>query len=152
LEISQKKIIDGGYSFSGCLNQDCYDFWDSLREYNGKCISLCPNGILPGNQGMCKCELEQCLECPPIALYKGLCSICNTDYYQKENDPLNLGEFIGCYKNPEGYYLDINDSLYKECYFTCATCEMKGDNNSHNCLECNENYPNGKKVAVSYGQ
>ena len=140
-KLAKKKIIDGGSSFSGCLNQDCYDFWDSLREYNGKCISLCPNGILPGNQGMCKCELEQCLECPPIALYKGLCSTCNNGYYQKENDHLNLGEFIGCYKDPNGYYFDTRDSLYKECYFTCASCNKKGDDNNHNCLECKEDYP-----------
>ena len=140
----QYKMLGSGMCIA---HQSCYSLTrGSLREYHGKCIS-CPNGSLPNDENYCKCELEQCLECPPIASHRGLCSKCNNDYYQKENDPLNLGEFIGCYKNPEGYYLDINESLYKECYYTCEKCEMKGDNNSHNCLECNENYPNGKNIS-----
>ena len=137
---AKKKIIIIDSSCKGCLNYICNSLMDSLREYNGNCVSPCPNGILPGNQGMCKCELEQCFECPPIALYKGLCSVCNNGYYPKENDPLNLGEYIGCYKDPKGYYLDINESLYKECYLTCASCNKTGDDNIHNCLECKENY------------
>ena len=58
---------------------------------------------------------------PPVALEKNLCSKCNINYYPKENDPLNIGEYINCYKNPDGYYLDMNDSLYKKCYSSCAT-------------------------------
>ena len=66
----QFKIIASGMCIA---HQSCYSLTrGSLREYHGKCIS-CPNGSLPYDENLCKCELEQCLECPPIALYKGLC-------------------------------------------------------------------------------
>ena len=47
---------------------------------------------------------------------------------------------LDCYKNPKGYYLDMNDTQYKKCFYTCETCEIKGDYISHNCLTCNRNY------------
>ena len=72
---------------------------------------------------------------------ENLCAKCNNGFYQIENNNLNFGEYFNCYKNPIGYYLDITDSLYKNCYFTCETCEIKGDSSIHNCLECNSDYP-----------
>ena len=58
-----------------------------------------------------------------------------------ENDPLNLDEYFNCYnETPIGYYLDINDKIYKKCYDTCETCDVKGDNEFHNCLKCNTEY------------
>ena len=30
--------------------------------------------------------------------------------------------------------------LDKECYYTCKTCEIMGDNKTHNCLECNSDF------------
>ena len=30
--------------------------------------------------------------------------------------------------------------MYKKCYYTCETCEIKGDNITHNCLECNTDF------------
>ena len=51
-----------------------------------------------------------------------------------ENDSSNLGEYINCYKDLKGYYLDNNTLLYKKCYYTCETCEIKGNNITHNCL------------------
>lgn len=92
-----------------------------LKEYNGKCISPYPDRILSENEEICKCELSQCLECSPIAFYKGLCSICNTNYCKKENAPLNLEHYINCYKDTIGYYLDSIESIYKQCYFTSQT-------------------------------
>ena len=70
---------------------------------------------------------------------KNLCTKCNIGYYPKENDIKNLGEYINCYnETEEGYYLDIN--IYKKCYYTCKTCEIKGNDKYHNCLICNSNY------------
>jgi len=103
-------------------------------EYNNKCYKNCSNGFL--NDKECKCELDQCLVCPPPALYKNLCSICNTNYYPRENDPSNFLEYFQCYKDLKGYYLDKNESLYKKCYYSCDTCEIKGNNIIHNCLSC----------------
>ena len=53
----------------------------------------------------------KCLLCPNVSLNKNLCTKCNTNYCPKEYDPSNIGEYINCYKDLEGYYLDNN--LYK---------------------------------------
>ena len=86
-------------------------------------------------------KLEQCLKCPPVPLMKGLCTKCNINYYPIENDLENIGEYINCYKDPEGYYLDLNAELYKKCYYTCKTCEIKGNNLFHNCKLCVNEFP-----------
>ena len=138
----QKKIMN--------INNECIESCNKLSlyqyEYNGKCYENCSNGFLYDNNkkaNKCKCELDKCLSCPKIALKKGLCNKCNTNYYPKENDPLNLGEYINCYKEPEGYYLYKN--LYKQCYYTCKKCKKPGNNKNHNCIECNANYPTENK-------
>ena len=54
---------------------------------------------------------------------------------------MNFVEYFHCYKEPlKGYYLDKNESLFKNCYNTCEVCEIKGDDIYHNCLECNINF------------
>ena len=54
-----------------------------------------------------------------------------------ENVPLNIGEYFNCYnETPNGYYFDKIEKLYKKCYDTCETCEIKGDNEFHNCSKC----------------
>ena len=99
-------------------------------------LADCEKGFLydENNNQMnkCKCHLDKCLLCSPESLNKGgLCTKCNNDYYEKINDPLNTDIFINCYKNPEGYYL--NDNLYKECYYSCKTCSIEGNEENHNC-------------------
>ena len=78
-----------------------------------------------------------------MALNKNLCTECNVNYYPKENYSLNIGEYINCYRESEGYYLDID--LYKKCYYTCKTCNREGNNLIHNCSKCNQNFPFGMK-------
>ena len=116
-------------------------------DYNGKCYAGCEKGFLYDENNnklnKCKCELDECSKCPIEALNEGLCSECNTNYYPKENDPLNKYEYIKCYKDPDGYYLDNN--LYKQCYYTCKICYISGNNVTHNCIKCNDNYPIGIK-------
>ena len=136
-KLKQKKIINGT---NQCIN-NCSD--SNLYEYNGKCYSNCQNEYYYDNNNYikCKCELEKCRECPNVALNKKLCTKCNVNYYPIENDPLNIGDYFNCYnKSPNGYYLDINDSLYKKYYESCETCEAKGDNVFHNCLICNTEF------------
>ena len=43
-----------------------------------------------------------------MALKHELCNKYNYDYYKKENDILNMGDYFNCYKDPKGYYLDKN--------------------------------------------
>ena len=136
----QKKIINN--------NNECIESCDNISlyqyEYNGRCYNNCTFGFLydENNNSInkCKCELDKCLLCTKILL-KGLCTKCNIDYFPKENDPLNTGEYFNCYKNPKGYYLDKNDSVYKKCYNTCETCDLNGNYLNHNCIKCNDNFP-----------
>ena len=88
----------------------------------------------------CKCELEKCLACSAVSLNKDLCIECNYNYYPIENDSLNTNEYINCYQEPQGNYLDFNDNLYKKCFYTCENCELNGDNINHNCLKCKKEY------------
>ena len=134
----QKKIINNtNQCIESCDNSSQYKY-----EYNGNCYKNCSNGFLNNENNKmnkCKCELEKCLLCPTVSLKKGLCTKCNINYYPKENDPSNLGEYINCYKEPEGYYLDNN--LYKQCHYSCKICNKSGNNKIHNCIECYDNYP-----------
>ena len=107
----------------------------------------CQKGFLYDDKNnslnICKCVLDKCLLCNKVSFDKNLCIKCNDNYYPKENDPLNLGEYINCYNQPEGYYLD-ND-IYKKCYHTCKKCNIKGNHSNHNCIKCNEYFSFGIK-------
>ena len=117
--------------------KNCINIIDNENKI--KCYENCTNEYFQNNS-LCKCNLDKCLLCPPNGFYNELCSICNINYYPKENDELNSGEYFNCYKELAGYYLDKNEYLYKKCYETCAKCEKKGNNTNHNCLKCNSNY------------
>ena len=131
----QKKLIyNNNECIENCTNNSIYKYED-----NGICYDNWTNGfIYEDNIYKCKCELDKCLLCSKVSLKKNLCTKCNHNYYQIENDPSNIGEYINCYKDPEGYYLDNN--LYKKCYFTCKRCNITGNNNNHNSIECIDNY------------
>jgi len=126
------------------MNNDCVESCDISKtyEYNGKCLEECSNGYFKENDiKKCKCELDKCLTCPQVALDKNLCTSCNDGFYQKENDPSNLGDYFNCYNGePEGYYLDEEAQIYKKCYNSCKTCKRKGNDIKHNCIECNSDF------------
>ena len=90
VDIIKNKLSSSGAS---CYVIDCRDDWKSVQkkintkddncinscdpstelknEYNLKCYQDCPSHILINNNtsseiGECKCELEQCLKCPPV--------------------------------------------------------------------------------------
>ena len=46
-----------------------------------------------------------------------------------------------CYKDTTGFYFDIDDNIYKKCYYSCEKCEIHGNNKAHNCTECSIDYP-----------
>ena len=83
---------------------------------------------------------------PKKALNKNLCNQCNINYYPIENDVLNFEEYFKCYRNPKGFYLDKNELIYKKCYYSCDTCEIQGNNITHNCIKCKANF----SVEISY--
>ena len=52
----------------------------------------------------------------------------------------NKNTFIICMDLLEGFYLDENDLIYKQCFSKCKTCDKKGNETYHNCLQCKDNY------------
>ena len=112
-------------------------------EFQGKYYENCNNGNLVSNSIIrsCKCDKEKCLFCPNEPLTDDLCLQCNNGFYPVENNNSSIGAYINCYYNPIGYYLDKNESLYKKCFYTCKSCEIKGNNLTHNCLKCNNDFP-----------
>ena len=135
----QKKLIkDSSICIDSCNNNKDYEY-----EFNNKCYDSCEYGFFYDKdnpvQKRCKCNLEKCLLCSNVESTKDLCISCNYLYYPLENDPTNIFPYINCYKEPEGYYLDIN--IYKKCYNTCRACLYEGNYIKHNCLKCKNNYP-----------
>ena len=126
---------------------ECIDNCNDKYEFNSKCYDICPYGTFHdeiNSVEKCKCENEKCYSCLDIEDAKNLCITCNKSFYPIENDPMNIGPYINCYKDLDGYFLDKsneNNYIYKLCYETCKTCEKKGDNLNNNCLECKSEYP-----------
>lgn len=80
---------------------------------NSKCYDKCEHGHFYDEidkNFKCKCNLEQCLLCSYVEPTKNLCISCNRSFYPKENDPLNIGTYINCYQDLEGYYLEPIDN------------------------------------------
>ena len=112
----------------------------------GNCIYECPNGFYYDENSVkvCKCDLKKCSKCSEESKEKNLCIICNYDekFYPKENDINNINTFIDCYQSVEGHYLDKNNTkpIYRLCYESCTKCNIGGNNEYHNCVECKSDY------------
>ena len=117
----QKKIINNtNECIESCENSNQYKY-----EYNGKCYKTCSNRFLydenNNHLNKCKCKLDQCLACSNVAINRGLCTKCNINYYSKENDPSNLGEYINCYSK-------INKIEYYDYILTNIGQELTSEN------------------------
>ena len=125
-------------------NTNCLSCISDKYLYYGNCISNCKNNYFldekDNSTKICKCDNIKCKYCSEEALNLDLCDTCNEGYYPILNDSLNIGNYINCYKSPEGYYLDQNDSFYKKCYNTCKICNGFGDEKNNNCQECIDNH------------
>ena len=164
---NSEKILEAIVSKS-CHTLTCSDNWEIERkklvsksdicldtsgnniifnyEYKGKYYTGCSKGILINSTDIqsCECDTQKCLSCPKEALSENLCLTCNNSngYYEIENDNyFHIDGYVKCHKDPSGYYLDKNESIYKKCYYTCKECGTSGNNITHNCLICDENYP-----------
>ena len=123
---------------------------DKLKE-NGKIVYEV-YGELNGNNKLTKLDLNICNdtsinnEVSKCSYYSiesiidNLCINCIDFYYPIYKDSSNKNSFIRCYHNPNGYYLDNEDKLYKKCYLSCESCDRKGNNSNHNCLSCTREY------------
>ena len=106
----------------------------------GNCINSCKNGFDTDSKGnnICKCSLEdKCKDCSKESYDVDLCITCNDNFYPKFDEEINNNNgFINCYKNPEGYYLDIKSNYYKPCHSNCKKCTGEGNSTNNNCDQC----------------
>ena len=129
-----------------CID-DCKLDKEYLYEYNGKCYNNCSYTYIL-NYGISsyniqKNKLKNCLLCSNDAFDFGICFKCKDDYFPKEDYIKTIDEYINCYNNSilnEGYFFNVNNSLYIKCYYRCKTCKIKGNNITHNCLTCKSDY------------
>ena len=95
----------------------CPSNYAKLISAKNKCIDNCEND----DTYQYEYENECFLNCP------------GTSHYSSDN-------LFLCQDNPEGYYLDYINNIFKPCYFTCQTCSINGNITNHNCDLCKEEY------------
>ena len=114
------------------------------KFYNyGNCLNNCSRGFYTNtttNQNICKCELEQCFTCSQESLNYNLCTSCENGSFPIYDINNTYYPFLNCSNSPEGYYLDNETLMYKICYISCKKCNISGNDNEHNCLECKNEY------------
>ena len=72
---------------------------------------------------------------------KYICDICGKNYNIKNFiSNGNDSPYINCFLEIEGYYLNLNNLNYIPCYSSCKECNQNGDNHTHNCIRCKEEY------------
>ena len=85
-------------------------------------------------------EIINCSDYSIESILFDSCIKCHEGFYpifDNKNDTfLKANNFIKCYKDPEKYYLDEDNKIYKKCYKSCFSCSKQGNETNHNCLEC----------------
>ena len=126
-----------------CLNENSNKILNEIKTKN--CYSLNCSDSWKTKQKKIVNKPDVCLDISHNTIfynyeYNGL-------YYENCSNGILYNQ---CYKDPKGYYLDMNESIYKKCYYSCEKCTIKGNNITHNCLECNNNYPLEIKNYLNY--
>ena len=134
------KVTDMNNMFHGCINLryiNLKNFKENLLgEYQNMFVDVPNNVIICINEDITKDKIF-----PQIKDKKCYSIDCSDDLISKKNITKYENNIYNCCETPKGYYLDKNDFLYKKCYEACETCEIKGNNKTHNCLKCNTKLP-----------
>ena len=128
-------------------NHICEDDLYCAHYYNynkTQCFDYIPEGYFLYNSTLKiidKCD-SKCQNCSLESFINNLCISCNNanGYYQKYNDNANNYNFVNCYNETKGYFLNEDNKYYHPCYNTCETCLGQGNDLNHNCLSCKNNY------------
>ena len=108
-----KSFIVFGYDISYETNITiCTDFNDSYDSYLLEQEMICNynfNNNLDGKRFKCYIYDSYNTE----LFYKYSCELCGINFYQIYNDSNNNDSYVNCYYYPNGYYLDLNNSIYK---------------------------------------
>ena len=155
------KVRRMSYMFDGCeklefinlKNFNENNLSESVNIFNNtkNNIIICINEKNNINQILSKIESKKCynMDCSENWKLKQKKLIEQIDICVEKCDNITQDN-DNCFKEPIGYYFDKNNSLYKRCYNSCETCEINGDNNTHNCVKCNLNNPFGFKNNNNY--
>ena len=92
-----------------------------------------------------KCS-EKCSECNEESNINDLCIKCNNqnNYYELKSNNKGTYEnstYVACYSQntkPPNYFL--KDNFFEECFYTCGSCNEKGNQDDNKCLTCSNNY------------
>ena len=107
-------------------------FYESFYFNNGKNylidLEICNNTNI--NNFLSNCSLYS-IE----SLINDECISCKKGYY-----PIYNSKPGKCFKSVKGYYLDEKNLIFRQCYNTCLSCEIKGNEINHNCTICKEEY------------
>ena len=114
-----------------CINE--HNSKDKIKSKAGKisdCSDLCFNKSIKIDLNELKC-VNYCNESEFKYEYNNFChNKCPDKTYNIENEYLCLNT------QPEGYYLDIERSVYKKCFASCKYCYGYGNEINNNCIEC----------------
>ena len=134
-----KNYLFGKDRYSICLEPCSNDNIKKINIFNDLCINSC---IYYGF------EYE----------YKNICyyECPNNTYtlYNNNKNKNNINNSKECFDQiPQGYYLDINEKKYKQCYKYCESCYGEGNETYNNCIQCIGNfsfYNNSENVINCY--
>ena len=117
-----------------CNNNRMKNNYDNFCNIYIKCIDNYNNTNSEEDEN--DCYKTNCL----IREYNPyICKKCGVNSYQLDNYDLS-DSIIYCYNNPQSYYLDKTQLIYKKCFSSCLACNSGGNETYHNCLQCNDNY------------
>ena len=131
------------FDFNNKCYKSCPDGTYYNYDYNG-CIDTIPQGFYNNDEikkTIEKCNIK-CQNCDLQSTNNELCISCNKaqNYYLKENDNTNVGDYLNCYKDtPEAYFFDEENKMFKQCYKTCKSCTEFGNLVNHKCTSCYSN-------------
>ena len=89
-----------------------------------------------------KCS-EKCSECDEESNLNDLCIKCNNqnNYYELKPNSNGNSTYVACYSEytkPPNYFL--NNNYFDVCFYTCGSCNEKGNQDDNKCLTCSNNY------------
>ena len=131
-EICFKELKQKEFFLDNCM------LLPNIYKYNNTCYPVCPNNTY---------AIYNNIEKKIIDIFadnsnKIELDIFNqADSFSEKKINTKIDNKIECYdKTPEGYYLDIENKVYKKCFETCKFCDGKGNKTINNCKECISNF------------
>ncbi|MCI4381190.1 hypothetical protein PGIGA_G00248710 [Pangasianodon gigas] len=104
-----------------CIN--CLHYFLKFKNNTRMCVPECPPGFFRDDKRRCKKCSPLCESC--IGSRSDQCTSCRQGFYLRE------GANTCIYACPEGYYLDLDASMYRKCSENCKKCTS-----ANICTEC----------------